>query len=237
MAVASDHRRAAFVRGCASSAPVVVSFLLMFSSFGALALEKGVSTWHATAMTLLVFAAPLQLFMVQNLHVSAVAIAVAAVITNFRFFIMASALHVRFGRISLWKIFLSSIVLSASTFAVSKGQTSDSEEDALYYYLGVGIMGLGSAFAGTLIGSLLLSLVDSQWLKVLAGIIMPLHFTALTALQWPALKPILMTALGFLLTPIAMHWFGSWQAIVLPLGLAAIFVACETGFEKQGRRR
>jgi len=217
--------RAPFVEGCIDSIPVCISFAFLFFAVGNLCATHHYSLAQAASMTALVFAAPLQVFIVQNGEtLSLAALVVACVLINFIFLIMSSMLSEKFKKIALAKVLLSIPMLSASTFTLSnlKGESGS----PFHYYLGVGAAAIGTALAATVGGTIAAAKSDA-YINDVVAIILPVHFTALTALMWPKLRPVLITVLSFLVAPIAGHWLGKLTVVVMPFVMASLFLLWE----------
>ena len=218
--------RSPFLQGCTDSLPVCLSFLFLFSSIGALSRAAGFSLLQAAVMTLTVHAAPLQVFVTQHSEtLTAVSLVGATLLVNFRFLIMSSALMGEFRAVPLWKMLLSTQLLSVSTFTLST--TKKGHVASLYqYYLGCGASTLAAAFLATLLG-IFISAEQNGLIAGLVGMILPIHFTALTGLTWPKTRPVLVTGSGFALTPVAAHWLGEYQVFVMPFVIAAFFILAD----------
>ncbi|MBA3771588.1 MAG: AzlC family ABC transporter permease [Ramlibacter sp.] len=219
--------KGAFVEGCIASIPICVSFAFLFFSVGSLCTTYGYSLAQAASMTALIFAAPLQVFIVQNGEsLSLPALLMASLLINFRFLIMASSLSEKFRGVALIKLMMSIPMLSASTFTLSSTKNSESGPALFHYYLGVGSAAIGTAFIATIAGSLIAG-QSNNYLTGVINVILPAHFAALTALMWPKLRPISVTIASFFIAPLAGHWLGKSSVIVVPFLVAAFFLFCD----------
>jgi predicted branched-subunit amino acid permease len=213
-----------FIEGCHDAVPICVSFAFLFFSAGSLCTTYGYSPSQAAAMTALIFAAPLQVFIVQNGDsISVMALVVASVLINFRFLIMSSALSEKFKGVPLKQLLLSIPMLSASTFAVANSKTDEPGPVLFKYYLGIGAAAISTAIVATVIGSII-SAKSTAYVTDISNMILPTHFAALTGLMWPKLRPLLLTILSFFIAPIAGYWLGKWQVLIVPLLMASLFL-------------
>jgi predicted branched-subunit amino acid permease len=224
---ASPLVRSSFLQGCRDSLPVCLTFMFLFSSIGALASKAGFSLLQATAMTLTVHAAPLQVLIVQQSDTLGVAaLLVATVVVNFRFVIMSSVLAEQFQHVSLGRSLLSVQLLSISTFTLSS-RCGRAAADMHAYYLGCGVATLGCAIAATAAGHCV-GATPSFFVAELIAIILPLHFTALACHAPAGNRTLQATIAGFALTPLLGSQLGSLHVLVVPLGVAALLYAADT---------
>lgn len=222
----SERARASspFIEGCHASVPICVSFAFLFFSAGSLCTTHGYSLSQAAAMTALIFAAPLQVFIVQNGDdISVMALIAASVLINFRFLIMSSALSEKFKGVTLKKLLLAIPMLSASTFAVANSKNDRPGPDLFNYYVGIGVAAISTAVVATAMGSIV-SATSTPFVTNISNMILPTHFAALTGLMWPKLRPVLVTILSFFITPVAGYWLGKWQILIVPLLMASSFL-------------
>lgn len=113
-------------------------------------------------------------------------------------------------------------MLSASTFAVTYFRLEkNKEEHGFEYYLGVSVPSYVCAIIATYLGFMLASQTEiSDTLMRHFAMILPIHFVILTAQKWPKLKPIVITVLGFALTPVFLNILGVIGFVVAPLAIA-----------------
>ncbi len=218
------RKRSAFIEGCIDASPVSLTFVFLFFSIGAASSEAGFTALQAMVMTLTVHAAPLQVFLTQHgVSLTVMSILLTTLVVNFRFVIMSSVLAEHFKGVPLWKSLLCAQLLSISTFTLSTGK-KDKIDNLHGYYLGCGVSTLSVAVIATVAG-FWISTEQGPYLKAVIGIILPVHFTALAALSWPKLKPLLVTMAGFALTPVAGRFLQEYQIFVVPFVLAGLMLA------------
>ena len=225
-AITANNRKQSFRQGAIDSLPICFTFLFLFFSIGAASHSAGFTSLQSIVMTLSVHASPLQVLITQNAEsLSFLSLLLATLVINFRFLIMSSLLNQDFGRISFSKKILSVQLLSISTFTLASSK-KEHIADLYHYYLGCGVTSLGAAtlatWAGYAVGAQS-DFVNPQ----LVNMIMPIHFTALAALAWPKLRPLLVTLLGFVVTPYAERWLGEYQILITPLVLALMWLIWE----------
>ena len=221
-----DCDRSDFVQGCIDSAPVCIAFVLMFFSIGVLLASAGFSLVESVMMTVLVHAAPLQVFIGQSGGSAGLwALVAITLLVNFRFMIMSSVLCEQFKSVSLLKMILSVQLLSVSTFTLASAR-KDKALDSYRYYLGCGISSLSVAVIFTGVGYVMRTDLNPMIMSVI-GMILPIHFTALAAMSWPKWRPVLATIAGFIATPLAGAGLGAYQVFVVPLLLGALFLVVD----------
>lgn len=224
-------RRAAtwqvFFTGVRDSGPICTAFSLLFLSIGALSTSRGLSSGQALAMSAFVFAAPLQAALLAPKHGFAFgAVLATSLIVNFRFSIMAAALAAQLPGVPLHRLLATAPILSASSFTVSHSAFQrDTIAQRFPYFLGVASAGYCVALVATWIGAVYVSGLHSRLLDGLLVMILPIHFTALTASRWPKLAPIAATFAGFAAAPFLQHAIPQFGEIVAPLVIALILTA------------
>ena len=215
-----------FVQGCIDSVPVCIAFVFMFFSIGVLLASAGFSFFESVMMTVLVHAAPLQVFIGQSGGDAGLwALVAVTLLVNFRFMIMSSVLCEQFKSVSLMKMILSVQLLSVSTFTLASAR-KDKVLDSYRYYLGCGISSLSVAVIFTGVGYVMRTDLNPMIISVIS-MILPIHFTALAAMSWPKWRPVLATIAGFVATPLAGAGLGAYQVFVVPLVLGALFLAMD----------
>ncbi|MDR5836657.1 AzlC family ABC transporter permease [Caballeronia sp. LZ034LL] len=214
-----------FREGVRDAIPVSVSYMFLFFSVGSLCAGAGYSALQAGLMSVFVFAAPLQIFIMQNGEAITFAmLLLASVMINFRFVVMSSVLGSRLNGIPPAKALAATFLMSASTFVVSNSKEDASPTELLRYHTGVGALSIGTALIATLSGTMFAGELDGPLTKVV-GMILPIHFATLTGLQWPKLKPVFITITAAVLSPILGKFAGDAQVFILPFALAACVMA------------
>lgn len=194
-----------FFVGIKDSIPIIISFFFIFSSLGFAYKENGFSVFYAVKSTFFIFAAPLQIFLLNKDVTNAYSIMIATFIINFRFILMSSVLYPIFKGVKKNKILISLGMMSASSFTVvfikNKSYKFKSGHEAFYYFLGVAIPSYILAVLSTMIGYYFLFIINNNKTNIIFMFVLPLHFTALTAMKSKNKKLFISTLLGFCLTP------------------------------------
>jgi predicted branched-subunit amino acid permease len=224
-----------FREGVIATLPICVSFLFLFFSLGSLATTSGYNLAQSMGLTAIVYASPMQAWILQaGKALTIPTLVVSALLINFRFIILSSVLAARMRSVPLWKLLLSVVTMSASSFAVASPHREQSDQAFFRYNLGVGVASYGTALAATLAGSLVAATPSARVAQIVA-MILPIHFTTLIGSNWPKLKPIAIAATAFVAAPIAGRLIGEMQAIVMPFVLGAFFVVLDE-FGGAGRK-
>jgi predicted branched-subunit amino acid permease len=213
--------------GVVDALPICVSFFFVFSAVGALCRDSGFTAIATAVGTAAIFAAPLQALIANKMAgVALLALIGMTVITNFRFALMSAALAPHFSGLSRIKKYMSMILLSASTYAVTQaGLNSRADipsEEKFAYYLGVSIPSYLVAIAASVIGYDFMSFGNSPYLHHLFLAVLPMHFASLTAKRKSDAKVLLCTVLGMALTPVIVRYRGLGLDLIVPLGIGAI---------------
>lgn len=211
------------------SIPVAVSFFFVFASLGALYQEKGIQLMDTALGTALIFAAPLQVTGVDVVSNGQIVAALAlTLLVNFRFLFMSMVASQYFVGVSRVKVLFSMLMFSASTYAVThyhlKSSGITSGKSQFRYYLGVSVPSYLVAIAATVFGFLLSSRVDYASLEMFIVMILPLHFTALTAKNSGQGFTVLATIVGGLCAPLLVELDSVWLMVGLPV-VAGYFLA------------
>lgn len=216
-----------FKTGIKDALPICVAFFFLFISIGGLANQHTYTLAQASVMSMVIFAAPLQaaLLQLKNHDLILITVILSSFIVNFRFFIMSTTLLPYFKNEKTFHLLFIIPLLSASTFAVSytkfKNQTPT---HPYHYYMGVALPSYFVALCATILGYILAKDLNSPYIILLLSMILPIHFTALTALNWPKILPIVTTILGFSLTPLINIFLPKAGILISPL-LAGLFAS------------
>lgn len=225
--------------GVMDSIPIVISFLFVFSSLGALYQEKGLQLIETTLGTVLIFAAPLQISAVDLLSKEQVLAALAlTTLVNFRFLFMSMVASQYFKGVAKIKVFLSLLMFSASTYAVShshfKSSGLNEGRNQFNYYLGVSIPSYVVAILATVVGYFLASYLNYASIELFVAMILPIHFTALTAKNAGKGLTVLATVVGGLCAPLLVGWDTVWLVVGLPVAAGAFFAWVDSVRQKSG---
>lgn len=221
-----------FKRGLKDSVPIMISFFFVFSALGALYHERGYHFFDTALGTIAIFAGPLQISLVDILARGQVFTALAlTVLINFRFLFMAMVASQYFKGVSKVKVFLSLQMFSASTYAVSHAHFQSEEvndgESQFRYFLGVAAPSYGVAVLATIIGYLGVSYFNYSSVALFAAMVLPIHFTALTAKNSKKGFTVLATVLGGIGAPILVN-HSEWLMVLVPVACGIALAALET---------
>lgn len=223
-------------QGMVDALPVVVSFLFVFSSLGALYHEKGVGFLHTLLGSALIFAAPLQVSNVDaiaNSHL--LAGVMLTLLVNFRFLFMSLIMTQYFYGVPRTQVFLAMLMFSASTFAVTHAHLKSSSlkdgTSQFNYYLGVCVPSYSMAVIATAGGYWLADYVNySSWDSYIT-MILPIHFTALVAKNSANGMTVIATLIGGFCAPLLNGVDSLWFTVTLPVigGIALAFISLNIG--------
>ena len=226
-----------FRAGMIDSIGVGISFVFLFVSTGALCVASHLSFWQSILMTALIFAAPLQIIILQ--HIGAASpelwlVFVLSLLVNFRFFLMTAAFFPYFKHQRTSHLLMGLFGLSASSFAISFPEFKNNPRvNHFQYYLGSMLVCYVTGVISTGIGFELAHSIQSPYLMAILAMILPINFTLLTAKYWPKFKPIIITLLGFVLFPIVHSLAPQLALLILPLVLAAVLMGYDHIQRKQ----
>lgn len=204
-----------FTAGIIDAIPIAISFCFLFIAVGAVSANAGLGSIQATAMTILVFAAPAQLVIAEMMtHQNWWAAIFMTIVINFRFSVMAAALLPLFPKVSKGRLLAGLSMLSASTFGVSflklKGQP---DENPFGYYLGVSAISFSSAIISTVLGFYLAERLTAGTTDIIK-MILPVYFTTMLAKEWGKTKYLIAAGAGFVLTSISEHFVPNFGLII-----------------------
>lgn len=162
----------------AAGAPAMVLFAGMVG-FGAMAKTNNIDMWFTSLSSLLMFALPGQVVLLEMAITgsSVLAITLAVTLTSTRFIAMTVALFPQLHpRDRNRKLYASVHLLAMTAWAVSMREFQAIESHhRLHYYLGLGILCWAICFPATILGYLLAGFVP-QWITLGLVFINPLFF-------------------------------------------------------------
>ncbi|WP_188580445.1 AzlC family ABC transporter permease [Tistrella bauzanensis] len=192
-----------FRQGLTDAIPVAVTFLFIFTAYGAVARDAGLGIAQAVAVTVAVFAAPAQFVILGPLTAHAWAtVAGIALVVNFRILLMGAALVPHYGGLAKRHVLPPLMFLSASTFALGYTYAAGHPEIGaglkFRYYLGVVAISLPLAAGGSAAGFVVADVLPPA-LNALLLLVMPVYFTTLLAKAARRLAPFVAGLTGFVL--------------------------------------
>ena len=178
--------RSSFVAGFKGVLPILIGVIPFGMIYGVLALDAGLTTVQAQAMSLIVFAGSAQFVMTQlfDAQASSVVIVITAVVLNLRHMLYSASISGYFSHLSRrWRLFLAYFLTDeAYAVAITRFHEGIGEQSFRYYYLGAGF-GLWAVWQiSTAAGILIGSRIPAEWSL---DLIIALTFIALVV---PALK-------------------------------------------------
>lgn len=222
-------------QGVIDAIPLMVSLFFVFSSVGALYQENGLAFSQAVAGSALIFAAPLQIALLDIIanHQMVTGIALTMLI-NFRFLLMAMVMAQHFKKASKLKIGVAMMTLTASTYAVTHVylKTITDSQAQMHYYLSVGIPSYLIAILATLCGFMFSRYMHYSTIESLIAMIIPIHFTALTAKNTQQPLIAWATLIGGLCTPFLAELSSNGLKIGTPILVGTLLAFIETKIKK-----
>ena len=224
-------------QGLIDSIPVAISFFFVFSSLGALYQGKGIQFIETVMGTALIFAAPLQVSGVEIISNGQVVAGVAlTLLINFRFLFMSMVTANYFVGVSRARVLCSMLMFSASTYAVTHYHLKSSGirdgASQFRYYLGVSVPSYLVAVIATICGFILSSRIDYSAMEIFMVMILPIHFTALTARNSGQGLTVPATVVGGLCAPLLMEVDTLWLTVGLPLVVGLVLAALDTNSKR-----
>lgn len=227
-----------FKQGVKDSIPVCLSFFFIFASLGSICHTNNLTSLNSVFMTVGIFAAPVQGAILYSLQhkLDYIYVAFLAFIINFRFLLNSAVLAPYFKNTKLFHLFIMTLMFSASTFTVSyiKYKSDESITDhRLEYFYGVAIPSYTVAILATLFGYMFIKTIDNQIITAIFTIVLPLHFSALTAKRYPNIAAIFATLSGFIGMPFVLSFKSSFADIVFAIIMGVIISFID--YKKKGR--
>lgn len=212
--------------GFKSTLGVVIAFIVLFLSLGALMHQEGYTFWQAFFSSALIAAAPLQTALLQLHHHLALSIVIIlSLAVNFRFFLLSSALLPYLRHVPLLKILPPIQGLAASTFAVTYPDLKDGKlTHPGTFFCTVAAFNYSAVLIGTILGFALQDALASAFWRNVLVMILPLNFTILTAKLLPRWLPIIAGIMGFVLIPFVHQILPQFGILVLPLIIALVML-------------
>lgn len=224
MKFSQSQSRNSFVEGVRDSTPIIISWLFVYFAIGEASSTAGLDIFQGLALTLLVFAAPAQLIIIEFIAKHAWwTIPVATFIINFRFMFISAMLIPYFQSQSKNRILASLPVLNAGTFAVSFVKIKAGEPYPYEYFLGVCAITCFVTIIATIFGFVKGESLPTEVMQVVS-MVLPIHLTMLVGKAWPKLRVIIAAILGFVFTPIINHYFANSGLMLAPLIVGVVMM-------------
>lgn len=217
--------------GIRDSLPNCVALFFIFISVGNLCNTQHMSFFASILMTLLIFAAPLQVVLIQSVQhdILLSTVLFTTLIINFRFLIISSTISSYFNKQPLFIQMLALFILSLSTFTVAYMKfTNDKHTDHFYYFIGVASATYIIAVLSTGLGYFITAQFHGYYIEHILAMIIPIYFTVLTAMNWPKLTPVIATLLGFISIPlIGLILPDKYGLLLGPVVIGIVFILIE----------
>lgn len=221
------------------ASPIFIAFFFTGISIGALSFHSHISAIQSFFLLGLVLAGPLVIALLHAMTQNTDILSVIALcfIVNFRFVLMSASLLPYFAGISRFKLLIHLSYLASSTFTIPflkfKHHPEITPTQAFEYYCFIGLITLPVFLLSVLIGFFLLQSFNSLWLTSFLIMMLPVHFTALTAKHLPKLRPVFATLLGFLTMPLLNLFTPQFALILTPLIIGFLFLMIRNKFIKK----
>lgn len=217
-----------FIQGIQAGIPLVIGFIPIAIAFGIIAKQAGVGIGNAVAMSMMVFAGASQFAAINMLTAGAgiLEIILATLVINLRHFVMGLSLMNLLKSIPMgWKAGLS-FGITDETFAVATFRGKEKKIDQ-YFLAGLMLVSYLSWVLGTLVGSLLSTLIPSEigsgmsiaLYAMFIGLLVPAARKTKTAIVVASVSMVLNTLLQTVLD-------ASWSIVLATVlgGLAGVWL-------------
>lgn len=209
-----------FYEGAYESLAICLSFFFMFGATGSLYHQHGISFAQTFLSSVLIFTTPLQIYLLHfpNHHMILFAI-VATVVINSRFFMMATVIVPYFKHIPKKKLLPALSIFSASSFTVTYTYAKSMEKPhyVFIYFLGVAIPAFIVAQISLCLGYFFLKQITNPLVPLIFIIVLPVHFTALTAKRSHMKGVFLATFIGFCIGPFLESLHDAMLGLIIPI--------------------
>jgi len=222
-----------FKEGMRDSIALGIPFVLLYLSFGMLGTEQGLSLTGSLATTVFVYSTPLQVLLMQS-HSSGWILAPVILMLNARFALMAAALSPYVKETKNSRIFASAILIAPSIFTGCITRFKHDTRHAFHYFLGMGIPLYVVSILCTLVGAMAGAGPVSPAMLAIMTMILPLQITSMMARHWPHYFDVGSYWIGFILSPLLVHFFGKYNLLLTPFLAGAAMVLLEN-HRKKGR--
>jgi 4-azaleucine resistance transporter AzlC len=152
-----------FIKGCSAAVGIVAGFLPIAMSFGAVAIQSGLSQAQTAVMSMWVFAGASQFSAVEGIrqNLDTLSLILTIWLINLRHIPMSLAAQQRYGRFGKIKHLLLCYGLVDETFALE----SSEKPQSFAYYFGLHLCCWTAWVIGTVIGASFGELLPENWLK------------------------------------------------------------------------
>jgi predicted branched-subunit amino acid permease len=221
---------ASWREGVRAGLPVAATFVAVNAGFGLAAEVAGIPPWAALALTIGVFAAPVQFAIVEMVGREPSAIVqmiVAGILINLRFFVMSLTLSQLFGRVPRARLLVSAQFVVASTYLLTFFRSRrEPPVDPHAYFRGVATALLPAPIAGTALG---LTFGDALPPVLAFGttLLLPVYFALLLASDVKGRYEVGAAVGSFALTPVVEYVLPGWGTFVTALAIGVLVTASE----------
>lgn len=205
-----------FLRGAVRALGIVAGFFPIAISFGAIALQAGVSPLETLGMSVWIFAGASQFAVIEAIRQQLpwFSIVVTVLIINLRHLPMSLSIYDRYSKFGRWQHFVLCHGLVDETFAL---ESSDPPRSFIYY-LGMHLTCWLAWIAGTWVGCQFGAWVPDRWL----AFALPALFVCLlvnSVRQSWSRAMLYLVAIGTALT-VVTHSLGSTGMLISIIGIA-----------------
>lgn len=200
--------------------PAHISYIFIFIGLGIEARQSGLALFDSVFSTIIIFAAPLQFYIIYHLQPEPLlsTIALMSLIINFRFALMSINISPYLQNKNRWLLILNFVFLTATTFSQCYAQRNKLKRaEFQHYYLVCGSICYITSVLATFIGFQLEAFHIPTVLSIAFEMAMPIHFIVITTNYYPKLKPLIGIACGYLLAPLSQKYCAEYNLVVLSL--------------------
>lgn len=225
-------RTKCFHDGIGSALPIAVAFSVIFFSQGLLSYAEGLTATQAIALTIGIFAAPTQNYIIDNMTMPLWMLLINVFLLNFKFFLMASIM-VAFWK-SREKLVLPAIyMLTSSSYLVAI--VKKHIHNPIAFFIGLAATTYVVAITCTALGFFVAEHARhmARFLSIIAHVVVPLHFACLTMKRKHEPVVIALSMAGFFLPPLLIQVMPKTMNTLVWFAIAGFFVWLDDTKEKQ----
>lgn len=233
--LSSHLERQFFWKGVLDAVPIAVGYIPIATSFGALGVQSNLSTLACVAMSLSVFAGASQ-FVALGLIASGAGVSqiiLGTFFLNLRHLVMSISLRNYFGEKSSIVHRISSLMITDETYAL----TVNSNNDNIYYFLGIGLCSYGSWILGTFLGGYFSQLIPDE---IAASFSLALY-ALFIALAVPSIKrsnfSVIACVVSMGVSLSLYSWLGSGWSIITATITASVVTGIAVDADNRRQRQ
>lgn len=204
-----------FKNGIRDAVPIVLGYLPIGMAFGMLAVNKGLTAFQASAMSVFIFAGSAQLVSIEMIASGAAAAAIIAMtfLVNLRHLLLSASLSLHLRNLPLYYYPFLGFLITDESFAVGMSKINNQKNKHRYFF-GLGLTAYLGWVSSSAVGAFLTGFINFGGGGAL-DFVLPAMFIVLLVMQISSKSEIIVAIFSALLSIFfALTIDGSWNIIL-----------------------